>query len=71
MRFEHSRELKKRYPAGLRVELISMDDPKAPPAGTRGTVTWVDGIGDIGVKWDSGSSLKLIVGVDEFRAVEP
>ena len=34
---------KKLYPPGTRIELISMKDPYAPvPAGTRGTVKFVD-----------------------------
>ena len=31
-------ELRNEYPVGCRVELISMDDPQAPPKGARGTV---------------------------------
>ena len=47
--------LRKRYPAGTRIELVRMDDVQAPPVGTRGTVTWVDDIGSIMVAWDNGS----------------
>lgn len=43
-----------------------MDDSQAPPPGTKGTVAYVDDIGQIGVKWDSGSSLSLIPGEDSF-----
>lgn len=39
---------KKLYPPGTRIELISMKDPYAPvPAGTRGTVKFVDSMGTI------------------------
>lgn len=56
------------YPVGTRLELISMDDPYAPvPPGTRGTVQYVDDMGQIGMKWDNGSSLSLISGEDSFR----
>lgn len=56
------------YPVGTRLELISMDDPYAPvPPGTRGTVQYVDDIGQIGIKWDNGSSLSLIPGEDSYR----
>lgn len=56
------------YPVGTRLELISMDDPYAPvPSGTRGTVQYVDDMGQIGMKWDNGSSLSLIPGEDSFR----
>ena len=34
--------LRSRYPKGARVELIRMDDPQAPPIGTKGTVLGVD-----------------------------
>ena len=39
--------LRTRYPAGTRVELIRMDDPQAPPVGTKGTVLGVDDVGSI------------------------
>lgn len=56
------------YPVGTRLELISMDDPYAPvPSGTRGTVQYVDDMGQIGMKWDNESSLSLIPGEDSFR----
>lgn len=70
MRFP-SREIvegiRKRYPVGTRVELIFMDDVKAPPSGTKGTVRGVDDIGSIMVSWDNGSSLSLAYGIDTFR----
>lgn len=43
-----------------------MDDQQAPPPGTKGTVSYVDDMGQIGVKWDTGSSLSLIPGEDSF-----
>lgn len=60
--------IKQTYPPGTRIELISMDDPYAPvPSGTRGTVAYVDDIGQIGMKWDNNRSLSLIPGEDSFR----
>ena len=41
---------------GARVRLISMDDVQAPPAGTEGTVQYVDDAGTIHVQWDTGDS---------------
>ena len=41
--------LRREFPAGSIVELISMDDPQSPPVGTRGTVIAVDDVGTIHV----------------------
>lgn len=51
---------KKLWKKGDRIELISMDDIQAPPAGTKGTVIGVDDMGQIMVSWDNGSSLSVI-----------
>ena len=48
---------------------MRMDDPHAPPVGTRGTVTGVDDITSILVNWDSGSRLNVLFGEDEVRKV--
>ena len=61
--------LRERFPQGARVELLRMDDPQAPPIGTRGTVRGVDDTGSIMVAWDSGGSLNVLFGVDECRKV--
>jgi len=40
--------IKRTYPPGTRIELISMSDPYAPvPSGTKGTVSFVDDMGTI------------------------
>jgi hypothetical protein len=51
------------------VELVQMDDPQAPPIGTKGTVIGVDDIGSIMVAWDTGSGLNVAYGVDVCRKV--
>lgn len=61
--------LRAQYPSGTRIELVRMDDCYAPPIGTKGTVTGVDDIGSIMVRWDNGSSLSLAYGVDICRKV--
>ena len=70
MRFP-SREMVERlrteYPVGCRVELLQMDDPQAPPIGTLGTVTGVDDIGSIMVRWDNGCGLSVAWGEDRVR----
>lgn len=71
MKKEEVERLRRQFPAGTRVELVEMDDQQAPPPGTRGTVEDVDDAGDLLMRWDTGSGLKLIVGVDSFRRVCP
>ena len=61
--------LRKRFPKGTRVELVQMDDPQAPPIGTKGTVIGVDDIGSIMVSWDNGSGLNVAYGEDICRKV--
>ena len=61
--------LRERFPKGTRVELVKMDDPQAPPVGTKGTVLGVDDIGSILVAWDSGGSLSVVYGEDICRKV--
>ena len=61
--------LKARYTKGLRIELIHMDDPQAPPAGTRGTIITVDDIGDLVVAWDNGCGLNVVPSVDRVRII--
>lgn len=63
-----AQSMKAAYPIGTRLELISMEDPYAPiPPSTRGTVQYVDDIGQIGMKWDNGRTLSLVPGEDSFR----
>lgn len=54
--------------AGMRVKLIYMEDPQAPALGTEGTVQFIDDIGTIHVAWDTGCSLGLVPGVDEWKS---
>ena len=61
--------LRERFPKGTRVELVQMDDPQAPPIGTKGTVIGVDDIGSIMVRWDNGSGLNVVYGEDICRKV--
>ena len=63
---EEVRNLRKRYPKGTKVRLINMNDIQAPPVNTEGKVTFIDDAGQIHVKWDTGSTLALIVGEDTF-----
>ncbi|PYG89379.1 uncharacterized protein DUF4314 [Ruminiclostridium sufflavum DSM 19573] len=62
--------IKKRYPAGTRIELISMDDPYAPiEPGMQGTVELVDDAGGLQMKWDNGRTLGIVPGEDSFKVI--
>ena len=63
--------IKARYTKGTRIELIKMDDPYAPVLeGTKGTVEFVDDMGQIHMRWDNGRMPALIPEVDEFNIIE-
>lgn len=70
MRKEIIEKLKKSYPVGCRVVLDHMDDPQAPPVGTKGTVIGVDDIGSILVDWDNGSGLNVVYGEDRCHIIK-
>lgn len=65
------KEIRENYPPGTRIELIHMDDQYAVPAGTRGSVNYVDDAGQIHVAWDNGRSLAIVPQVDNFRKLTP
>lgn len=53
---------------GDRVRLIYALDPHTRlERGTLGTVTFVDALGTVHVKWDDGSTLGLIPGQDRWE----
>lgn len=62
--------LRKMYPRGTRVELVSMNDPytKLTP-GDQGNVQFVDDAGTIFVNWDCGSGLGVAYGEDTIRKI--
>jgi len=63
-------QLRKRYPKGTRIELISIVDPfTSLRSGDQGVVDYVDDAGQLSMIWDSGSHLSLIPNVDCFRKV--
>ena len=67
MNREKIAQIKKSYPPGTRVELISMEGESKMPSGLEGTVTIVDDIGQIHVDWDNGSTLALVPETDSYR----
>ncbi len=63
-------EIKEKYVAGTKIELIKMYDLLAPvEAGTKGIIEKVDEQGTLYVKWENGRTLHLIVGIDEFKII--
>lgn len=62
--------LRKYYPRGTKVKLLAMDDPQAPPTGTLGEILGVDDAAQLLVRWETGSSLSIILGVDRFEIVQ-
>lgn len=63
------RKFEEKYPIGTHVRLIHMSDPQPVSKGTIGVVDFIDDIGQIHVKWENGSSLALVEGVDEFEII--
>ncbi len=63
--------IKAQYTPGTRIELNDQMVGERIPAGTRGTVAFVDDIGSIHMKWDGGGSLALIPHADDFKTITP
>lgn len=67
-RSQEAKRYKEQYPPGTRIVLNQMSDPFAPvPSGTKGSVKYVDDMGQIHMHWDNGRSLAVIPGEDSFR----
>ncbi len=63
-------QLRKKYPVGTKLQLISMRNETYPvlPV-TVGEVTHIDDAGSIHMRWENGSSLALIPEIDSFQTV--
>lgn len=72
---EHTKEeieqIKRKYKAGQKVELIKMYDLQAVPTKTRGIIDYIDDLGTLHIVWENKSTLGLVVGVDEFKIICP
>lgn len=55
---------------GKRIMLIYMEDKFPVPPKTKGTVTSVDDMNVIHVKWDNGSTLGLLPETDKFIVLD-
>ncbi len=63
-------QLRKKYPVGTKLQLISMRNETYPVLpGTVGEVTHIDDAGSIHMRWENGSSLALIPEIDSFQTV--
>lgn len=51
---------------GRRITLIKMNDPDPVPAGTKGTIDYVDDLGQLHVKWDNGRTLAVVPEIDKY-----
>ena len=67
---EEIQSIKDKYVKGTKIELIKMYDLQAPLPKTTGIVEDVDDAGHILMKWNNGSDLSLIEGVDEFIVIK-
>ena len=73
MKISNEKELeriRRDYPVGTLIELLSMTDEQAPPVGTLGEVIGCDSMGDLLMRWSTGSSLKVILSEDRIRKVD-
>lgn len=67
---EQVEQIKKDYPVGTKLKLLSMQDPHSPvPSGTEGEVVYIDSIGTLKMKWDNGRTLGIIVSEDSFEVI--
>lgn len=55
---------------GKRIRMNHMDDIQPVPDGTEGIITGIDGIGQIQVLWDNGSTLSVIEEIDNFDIID-
>ena len=61
--------LRSQFTPGTRVELLQMEDTQAPPIGTKGTVIGIDDTGSLMMRWDNGSGLNVLYGIDRCRII--
>ena len=70
MRFpskETVERVRREYPEGTQVVLVSMNDPHSPPAGTVGKVIHVDDCATVHIAWSNGSTLGAVLDEDVIR----
>ena len=62
-------QVRREYPPGTMIELVSMCDEQAPPPGTIGEIIGVDDTASLMVKWQTGSSLNVLYGIDQVKKI--
>lgn len=66
------KQLRRDYPEGTRIELVSLYDPDRADlsCGDRGVIIEIDSNANISVKWDNGSICDLVYDDDVFRVLD-
>lgn len=67
MGYTRVEQIKRLYKHGDRLELVKMEDAWGVPAGTQGTVDYVDDAGNVHMIWDNGSTLSFIPEIDQCK----
>ena len=67
---EELARMRAEFSAGTEVELIEMNDPyRDMPPGLWGVIETIDDAGSAHIRWENGSSLAAIYGVDRYRRI--
>ena len=56
---------------GMRIRMLFMDDESAVDTGMEGTISWVDSLGTLHVKWDDGKTMGVIPNEDKYQLLPP
>tara|TARA_R110002020_G_scaffold113236_7_gene260327 strand:- start:1934 stop:4501 length:2568 start_codon:yes stop_codon:yes gene_type:complete len=56
---------------GMRIRMVHMEDQRPVDEGLEGTISHIDDIGTIHVKWDDGGTLGVIPGIDKYELLPP
>ena len=64
------KRLRDEFPPGTRVELVEMSAPYDDlPPGMKGEVLVVDDGGGVEVRWEDGTTLPVLPGLDKIRRI--
>ena len=69
---ERLKQLREEYPPGTMVELVEMlgEPRKDMVSGLRGEIMFIDDAGGAHIRWQNGSTLACLHGIDRFVKVE-